>query len=255
MLASQQCAFMARVLDEDAQLPPGWSARHAAGLAVYRNNYRTALVEAMRATYERTARWVGEEAFARAAAHHLILHPPSGWTLDVIGDGFAATLADLFAHDPEVPELAALEWAMHRAFTAADVVPLDGAGFAAATAGFSDEHWQAMRIALVPGTALVPARHNLVALWQALASETFEAPDYALAEPTVLLVWREGLDPVFRPLDAADAIALAAVLRGASFGDLCAELVERFGEAAGIERAGALLGQWIGDGLVAGVSC
>ena len=57
-----------------------------------------------------------------------------------------------------------------------------------------------------------------------------------------------------RATDAAEALALAAVLRGARFGDLCAELVERFGEAAGVERAGALLGQWIGDGLVAGVS-
>lgn len=255
MLARQQAGFMAQVLDEEAVLPPGWTDRQAAGMAVYRNNYRTALVEAMRATYERTARWVGEAAFARAAAHHLIQHPPSSWTLDVIGRGFPDTLAELFARDPEVPELAALEWAMHCAFTAADAAPLDGAGLAAVTAAFSEEDWGAMRIALVPGTALVATGHNLVALWQALAEDVFDAPDYALAAPTDLLVWREGLDPVFRQTDAAEALALAAVLRGARFGDLCAELVERFGEAAGVERAGALLGQWIGEGLVASVRC
>lgn len=253
-LARQQAAFMAQVLDEEAALPPGWDARRAAGMAVYRNNYRTALVEAMRATYERTARWVGEAAFARAAAHHLILLPPASWTLDVIGRGFSYTLAELFARDPEVPELAALEWAMHCAFTAADAVPLDGAGLAAATAAFSDEDWGAMQVALVPGTVLVPARHNLAALWQALDEDAFAAPDYALAAPTDWLVWREGLNPVFRQTDAAEALALAAVLREANFGELCAELVARFGEAAGVERAGALLGQWIGDGLVAAVS-
>ena len=254
MLARQQAAFMAQVLDEEAALPAGWSARQAAGMAVYRNNYRTALVEAMRATYERTARWVGEEAFVRAAAHHLILRPPASWTLDVIGRGFADTLVDLFARDPEVPELAALEWAMHCAFSAADCVALDGLGLAAATAAFSEVDWGAMRIALVPGTALVATRHNLAALWQVLAEDAFDAPDYALATPTDLLVWREGLNPVFRQTDAAEALALAAVLRGACFGDLCTELVDRFGEAAGIERAGTLLGQWIGEGLVAGVS-
>lgn len=252
-LAGQQTAFMAQVLDEDAVLPPGWTDRHAAGMAVYRNNYRTALVEAMRATYERTARWVGETAFARAAAHHLILHPPNSWTLDLIGRGFPRTMADLFARDPEVPELAALEWAMHCAFTAADAIPLDGPGLAAATAAFSEEDWGEMQIVLIPGTALIATAHNLAALWQALADDAFDAPDYALAAPTDLLVWRQGLTPVFREVDAAEALAIAAVLRGASFGDMCAELVDRFGEAAGIERAGALLGQWIGDGLVASV--
>jgi hypothetical protein len=255
MLAQQQAAFMAQVLDDEAALPPGWTARHAAGMAVYRNNYRTALVEAMRATYERTARWVGEAAFARAAAHHLILHPPSSWTLDVIGDGFPDTLAELFAHDPEVPELAALEWAMHCAFTAADATPLDGLGLAAATAAFSEEDWGAMRIAFVPGCAVVPASHDLAALWQALATDPFDAPDYALAEPACLQVWREGLNPVFRPVDLAAGRALELALGGASFGEVCAALVEALGEDAGVARAGALLGEWLGDALVASVRC
>lgn len=254
MLADQQAAFMAQVLDEDAALPPGWNARHAAGMAVYRNNYRTALVEALRATYERTARWVGEEAFARAAAHHLILHPPSSWTLDVIGDGFAETLAELFAHDPEVPELAALEWAMHYAFTAADAEPLDGLGLAAATAAFGEEDWGAMRITFVSGCAVVHAHHDLAALWQALGSDPFYAPDYALAAPVCLQVWREGLNPVFRPVDSAGGLALDLALSGAPFGAICTALVGALGEEAGVARAGAVLGEWIGDGLVASVS-
>lgn len=245
---------MAQVLDEHAPLPDGWSERHVAGMAVYRNNYRTALVEAMRATYERTARWVGDEAFARAAAHHLIHHPPAGWTLDVIGQGFAATLADLFAHDPEVPELAALEWAMHTAFTAPDAAPLDAAGFAAATAGFAEEDWQAMALLPLPGCALVPVAHDLPALWRALGTGDGEpSPARALAQPGTLLVWREGLNPVFRPLDPAEAIGFSAILRGAGFGEICAALVDRLGEQEGIERAGALLGQWIAEGLIAGI--
>lgn len=254
-LARQQTAFMAQVLDEDAALPPGWGERQAAGMAVYRNNYRTALVEALRATYERTARWVGEESFARAAAHHLILHPPTSWTLDVIGDGFPDTLVELFARDPEVPELAALEWAMHCAFSAADAVPLDGLGLGAATAAFGEDDWEAMRITFGPGTAVVPASHDLVALWQALAVEPFTAPDYALAEPMCLQVWREGLNPVFRPVDLVAGRALDLALGGASFGDVCAALVEALGEEAGVARAGALLGEWIGDGLVVSVRC
>ena len=90
-LGALQRSFMAQVLDEDAPLPHGWGGRHAAGMGVYRNNYRSALIEALRSTYERTERWVGEAAFRRAAAHHVIANPPSSWTLDDAGAGLAIT--------------------------------------------------------------------------------------------------------------------------------------------------------------------
>lgn len=253
-LAQSQAAFMAQVLDETAPLPPGWSARHVAGMAVYRNNYRTALVEAMRATYERTARWVGEAAFERAAAHHLILHPPASWTLDVIGEGFAETVAALFAHDPEVPELAALEWAMHRAFMAADPVPLDGPGLAHATAAFAERDWAEMRLAFVPGTAVIAAAHDLTLLWRALASERGEVADYTRAEPAAWVVWRDGLEPVFRQTDSTAGEALALALAGGTYGAVCGLLVDRLGAEAGVARAGTVLGEWIGSAMLAAVT-
>ena len=109
-LAASQAAFMAQVLDEEATLPPAWNATQSEGMAVYRNNYRSSVVEALRSTFERTARWVGEGAFRQAAAHHIIMHPPASWTLDEAGSGFDLTCAELFANDPEVTELAWLEW-------------------------------------------------------------------------------------------------------------------------------------------------
>lgn len=253
-LAAKQQAFMAAILDDEAPLPGGWSARHGAGLAIYRNNYRSALVEALAATYERTLKWVGEESFRRAAAHHLILHPPGGWTIDDAGAGFERTLAELFAKDPEVAELAALEWAMHRAFVAADAAPLAAADFAAQTAEFGEEEWGALGFAFVPGTAVLAVGHDIGALWSALGAEPFAAPDLALAEAHRLIVWREGLRPVFRLADMAEGEALAAAQGGSNFGDLCAGLVERLGPDEGVARAGALLGRWLQDGLIAGLA-
>ena len=252
-LAARQQAFMAAILDDEAALPDGWGARHAVALEVYRNNYRSALVEALAATFERTQRWVGEESFRRAAAHHLIAHPPGSWTIDDVGHGFDATLAELFANDPEVAELAALEWAMHRAFVAADAASLGMADFAEASAGFGEEEWGALAFDLVPGTCLLSVAHDIGALWTALKEDDFTAPDIALAAPHALLVWREGLRPVFRLMDEADGAALALALAGGNFGDICANLVERLGPEDGIARAGALLGQWLQDGLIAGL--
>jgi hypothetical protein len=252
-LAARQQAFMAAILDDETPLPDGWSARHAAGLAIYRNNYRSALVEALAATYERTCKWVGEESFRRAAAHHLILNPPGSWTIDAAGAGFDGTLAELFAADPEVAELAALEWAMHRAFVAADDTPLTAADFAAHTADFGEEDWGGLGFTFVSGTAALAVSHDIGALWKALGAQAFAAPDIALAEPHMLLVWREGLRPVFRLADAAEGEAFAMARDGGNFGDICAGLVERLGPDEGVARAGALLGRWLQDGLIAGL--
>lgn len=250
-LAARQQAFMAAILDDEAALPHGWSTRHAAGLDIYRNNYRSALIEALAATFERTQRWVGEDSFRRAAAHHLILHPPTSWTLDDAGEGFDLTLAALFAGDPEVAELAWLEWAMHRAFTAPDCASLTHADLAARTASFSEDDWAGLAFAFLPGLALRQVAHDAGTLWNTLGRGDFEAPDITLQERQGLVVWREALRPTFRLLDPLDGEVLASAMAGASFGDICALLAGRLGEEQGITRAGALLGQWLGDGLIA----
>ena len=252
-LAAQQAEFMAHVLDEDRALPAGWTARHAAGFDIYRNNYRSSLVEALRSTYERTAEYVGEDAFRQAAAHHLIGNPPNSWTLDRVGDGFPGTARELFTGDPEVAELAWLEAAMHEAFVAADTVPLDAQGFAAATSGFAEDDWSAIALRLTPGTMLHPVSHDIPALWQAIGADE-DAQPLRLDAPGYLLVWREGLKPVFRLIDETEGLALSAMLGGAGYGEMCAMLVDRIGEEAAIAQAGALLGRWLHDGVIASIN-
>lgn len=252
-LAAQQDAFMAQVLDEDAPLPPGWTARHGQGLAIYRNAYRARLVDALRETYERTARWVGEDAFRAAAAHHVISTPPRSWSLDHVGDGFVAVLEQLFANDPEVAELAWLEWAMHRAFVAADTPPLDAAGFAAATCRFDAEDWAGLQLGFLPSLHLRKCAHDVGSLWNALAQDGNSAADYCLTEPRMMIVWREDLRTTFMPLEALEAQGLAQMLAGSSYGAMVASLAEIAGDEAAIGQAGAMLGRWLATGLLAGV--
>lgn len=256
-LASQQQRFMAQVLDETAPVPESWGARQAAGMDIYRNAYRARLVDALRDTYERTARYVGEDAFRQAAAHHLITRPPNSWTLDDAGAGFADCLLALFAQDPEVAELGWLEWAMHCAFVAADKPPLDAAGFATATALFDEHDWENMRLRFLPGTSLRPVRHDIAPLWRALQDDAESAGDVVaglLEEPLTLVVWREGLKPVFMQVDRIEGEAIALVDAGATYGEVCAMLVSRLGEEQAVARAGEMLGRWLHNGLVAEVS-
>lgn len=253
-LAALQQEFMGHVLEEDRPLPDGWDARVAAGLAVYRNAYRARLIDALAETFPRTARWVGEEAFAQAAAHHLILHPSVGWTLDMAGQGLDETLAALFAKDPEVPELAWLEWAMHLAFTAADRPPLDAAGFAGATAAFGEDDWAGMRVAFVPTLHAREVRNDCAALWHALGAGELPSAAPVLDTPAHCIVWREALTPVFMLVPDEEGACLARMREDASFGEICAFLARSGSPDEAAAAAGAVLGRWLGRGIVANVT-
>lgn len=253
-LAACQADFMAQVLEDGRPLPNGWTPRHAAGLAIYRNAYRARLVDALRDTYERTARWVGEDAFRAAAAHHIIQTPPNSWTLDHVAEGFVEVLEQLFANDPEVAELAWLEWAMHRAFVAADVAPLDAARFAAASADFKEEDWGCLKLKFLPSVHLRELGHDVAALWRALDSEDFTAQDYVLPEPAPMLAWREGLRPTFMFLTKSEGQALGLMLDGVCYGEMVECLANAIGEEEAVMQAGAMLGRWLGNGLIAGLN-
>ena len=253
-LQALQADFMASLHDAGRPLPPGLDARMAPGVAVYRNNYRNALMDAMRSTFERTRCWVGDAAFDAVAAHHLVLSPPSGWTLDDAGRGFARTAAALFAHDPEVGDLAALEWAMHRAFAAADAAVLDVAAFRHATEGFGDDDWAAMRLLAQPALRIVTVRTDCVALWQALADGARPATPAPLARAHAAIVWREGWHPVCRLASEAEGDALRAIRDGMNYGGVCERLAARRGAEVAAREAGRMLAEWLHAGLLSGMA-
>ena len=247
-LMAQQEAFMAALSDTEERDCPSLARSGSEGFAIYRNAYRTVLVDALRATFPRTVGYVGESSFRAAAAHHLITVPPTSWSLDHAGKHFDRTLRDLFAHNSEVAELAALEWAMHSVFVARDVEPLHAGGFARATADFDERDWSDLRLDLVPHEA-VPCEVDLLAWWK--------TPDHApreLADPKTAFVWRERERPVFVLVDLLEARALALVEAGASFEALCEMLMDAMPDDEAAALAGTFLANWLGRGWVAGTS-
>lgn len=243
-LAALQRAFQAAVVAEDDET----DSDPDRGLAVYRNAYRARLLECLRGSFDKTWAWIGDEAFAAAACHHVIAERPHSWTLDDVGHGFDATLAALFPRDPEVAELAWLEWAMAEVFTAPDARILTPDSFAAQTAGHAEAEWSALRLCPIAAIETRTVSTDCVALWDALEAAT--APvGWSLDSPRTALVWRENLRPRCRLIDRDEARALAALARGASFGKLCEALVADRG-AQGVETAGTFLGRWLSSGLL-----
>ncbi len=220
------------------------------GMAAYRNAYRGRLIDALESSFERTRRWVGDEAFAAVAAHYVLTHPPTGWTLDEFGANFPETLAELFADDPEVAELAWLEWHMQQAFTAPDRAELTAAALAEAELGESD--WAELRFGMAAGFATRPVRSDLAPLWRNLSNDGQPSPNLAPLLAQRLVVWRQALKPRFRLLDEAEFSVLHPLILGETFG-CAAEAVADHPEAAGL--LGTWLAQWLTEGLFSGFSC
>lgn len=248
-LAALQRQFHAAVVGQGATPDGGAVAGFGRGLEVYRNAYRTRLIECLRESFDATWTWLGDEAFTAAACHHLIVHPSQSWTLDDIGRRFDETLAALLPDHPEAADLAWLERAMQVAFSSADAATIPASEFAEMTAGFGEAEWASLNLHFDVGIQTREVASDCVALWNAIQVSDLDC-DWALGQPRTVLVWREGLRPQCRLLGEVEARSLTRIRDGASFGELCEHLVTELGSEEGIERAGALLGQWLSDGLL-----
>jgi hypothetical protein len=71
-----------------------------------------------------------------------------------------------------------------------------------------------------------------------------------------VLIWRDAaLDPLYRTLDADEALALGAARDGARLDDVCALLALRHPAEEAAAEAGLYIARWFADGLVSALSC
>lgn len=252
-LHAMQSAFMAALLSEEA--PAIDDPRIAAGIDVYRGNYRGALMAAMAECYPRTRDWVGQAAFERAAAHHILTHPPGHWSIDAAGEGFADSCAQLFANDGDVAELARVEWAMQGAFTAADAPPWTVADFAAATADYGDAQWESLRLMLHPAVAVVPVTYPLPDIWNRLADGPVEDNGAEpMAAPAACIVHRCDTHAAFVMVDSAEGACLSMAQAGADFAAICAHHAAGRDPECAPAEVGHMLSHWLSQGWICGLN-
>ena len=216
------------------------------GPLVYQNNYRTALVSSLAETFRRLALWLGDAAFEVAAALYIDARPPSNWTLDAYGEHFTAFVDGLYPEDPEVAELALIDWTVGQVFVGPDAEALRPEALAVAD-------WKVAVIHPVASLLVLPIATNADAIWQALASGAAPPPAEPVAAGTALLVWRQGLEPVFRRAEAYEREVLAWSSAGEGFAAVCERLAATLGEEAAVTTAGTLLGRWLSEEMVAAV--
>ena len=245
-LAELQGSFRSWLVDPEGTPAGVFGAGAEQGLLVYQNNYRAQLVACLEASYPQVHRWLGGDAFREAAISHIVSHPPQAWTLDHYGRDFADTLQALYPRNPDLRELAWIEWSLSEAFVAADTTALSVDALASVD-------WDRARLHLTPSLRTLPASTNADDIWFALDNDA-EVPQGAMLDaPGGFVVWRKGFHSQLNRVDAVAFGALLSLRDDATFASLCDWLVGRLGEDEGVRRAGMLLAQWIDAGIVSGV--
>lgn len=239
-MATIQNEFCDALRDAPSLIASRISTRSQHGLAVYRNNYEAQLRDCLGDLYERTWSYIGDDSFYEATVFHRGQRPPKSWTLDRYGDDFDLSVAALYPDDPDVPELAWIEWALRRVFSGPDA-----AAPALRLVGGATEP----TLALHPTVLLRPVVTNAAAIWSGLGEG---APPEAqrLSAPTAILVWRNELVPQFRSVMGDELVMLTQLVDGETFDEACDAMFGDQDPQRVLAQFQATLGQWLAEGVL-----
>ncbi len=198
-----------------AHLIPAQRMNARGGLTVYRNNVFQNYRNALRDTYPVIERLVGAEFFLQAVDAYIRTTPSTSGDVHDYGENFDAFLRDYPGASALVylPDVAALEWAVHRAYHAAASDSLD----ISQLADIAEDAHSDLRFTLHPACRLIASPWPVLTIWRV------NQPDYA-SEQTVdlalggecALVMRRGEKVEPASLSVAEHVALAAFQAGAS---------------------------------------
>jgi uncharacterized protein len=218
-LASAQALFGAALFDASqapALLGQVKGAAAAERVDIYRGNLSAHWNRSLAEAYPVIRQLVGEEFFEGLARVYGKQWPSQDPDLNLFGAHFAQFLAG-FEHAaafPYLPDMAQLEWAMHRAYYAPDVPVLEAAELAA----LSPEQIEAARWKLHPAASLHRSPWSIAQLWLAHQAGTEAFPE-DLQQDSYTLVVRPQWQPRMVELSTASFAALCALAAGQTLGE------------------------------------
>lgn len=250
-----QQRFQAYVLDGEpaiaAQVAPGRLNNRERRLDIYFEAYRARLHDVLANDYEALRAVLGSDAF-HALARAYIEAQPSAWRNVRWYGGQMPEFLDARAPWNERPwlrELARFEWTLTLAFDAPDQTHLRFDSFGA----LPPEAWARVRFEVSASAHVLALRSNACGLRMA-HDAGIALPEIAWSEDAVnWLIWRQDLGVHFRSLSPAEAAALRVVMAGASFPELCGELLDHLPEDTVASQAAAYLRGWVDAQIIAGV--
>ena len=238
-LADTQQQFAGALLD------PGQAARvlsqfkggdNEHRFALYRGNLSATWDKTLSSAYPVVRMLVGEEFFSALGKAYGRAHPSTSGDLNRFGAGFDTFLRHFphVAEYPYLPDMAALEWALHRAHYA----PAAQGITAQRLAALSPEHMETARMTLHPACRLVSSQWATIPLWQAHQPDSGIGFPEHMAAPSHGVVARPGWKTQVVALSGAGHAALRALGEGRDFGaalDAAFDIDEAFDVAGNLQ--------------------
>ncbi len=224
-LLSMQADFAAALRDKGrTSLAERWLAGGTdhvdKRVALYRANMVAAADKALSAAYPVIRQVVGREFFHGLAREYQHETPSTSGDLTQFGTRFDAFLAEFEPTQslPYLPDLARLEWAVHRAYGAADAPDWNAATLSAVEPGRQTE----IRFEWSAGLAVIESRHPIVRIWKIHQPGYSGEFSVAWDRADTALVARDGFAVDVDECSPGAAAFVHASLTGASFGDAAA---------------------------------
>lgn len=187
-----------------------------ARLALHARHYRATVTAALRQTFSRTARVVGDGFFAFAAARFAAESPPGDPILARYGAAFPAFLNGFpaAAQLPYLGDLARLEWLM---LTIAQA-PHGPQASVADLARIPADQAAGLRLIAARDAALFASRWGVDAIWRFAEDDPAATLDLSGSPPARLLITRRGDTVARHPLDEPSFSFLDGLFSGAPLG-------------------------------------
>jgi uncharacterized protein (UPF0276 family) len=243
-LAADQQAFAAALFD--ATQAPQVLVQFKGGhldhrFALYRGNLSATWHKTLAAAYPVLQMLVGEEFFGGLAAAYGRAHPSDSGDLNRFGAHFADFLRSFphVAEYPYLPDMAQLEWALHRAHYAPSADAITPAQLAAQMAAIAPDRLETARLSLHPACHLIASSWAVVALWQAHQPDSGVAFPDDMAQPSYGAVLRPAWKTQLLPLSHASHAALSELAAGKDFGaalDAAFDIDDNFDVAAHLQQ-------------------
>lgn len=219
-LARQQQALLAALLawppENATKIIADYACQPwARGLMAYQANGHALALRALGASYPVLVQLLGEDSFASLARAFWHAQPPEKGDVSQWGEalpGFLASSSQL-EEEPYLPDVARVEWALHRCASAADV-QADVLSFQ----WLVERDPEQLALVLAPGCALVQSVWPVASVMTAhlQASPDFDVVGRRLSAGVTetALVWREGLRARVRQALPGEVELVGALLAG-----------------------------------------
>lgn len=212
-------------------------------LGVYQHAYGARLIEFLENDYPHTLNYLGDEIFQQVSKDYYEAHPSDDPNARWFGRHFAEFLSrhDELHSNPEVGELAHLEYALGLAFDAPDLPSLTLNAFRQ----FRPEDWPSMTFKAHPSTSRLSLQTNASEIWTSLHKGQDVITSKSNAMITELICWRGESMARFRPMSYDEAMIWDEAQKGANFSQLCEMLGTYWPSEEAPLKAAGYLQAWV----------